>query len=314
MRILFTGASSFTGMWFATALARRGHSVVAAIRREERAYVGLRSERVTRAAQYCQLVWNAPFGSNRFLDAIAQGGPFDVLCHHGAETEGYKSAEFDAIAATVANANAVTGVLRALRDGGCRRIVLTGSIFEAGEGMGTSPLRAFSPYGLSKTLTSHIFAFYAVQEGFALGKVVIPNPFGPYEEPRFTDYMIRCWRDRKSATVTNPGYVRDNIHVSLLTDIYCGFASALPQEGFHRINPSGYVETQGDFAARFAREIGLRLKIDTTLELGTQTLFDEPAVRINTDVIECAMRDWNEEAAWDQLAEYYATRFAIQWR
>ena len=79
VRILFTGASSFTGMWFATALARRGHSVVAAIRREERAYAGLRCERVARAAQCCQLVWNAPFGSNRFLDSIAQEGPFAPL-------------------------------------------------------------------------------------------------------------------------------------------------------------------------------------------------------------------------------------------
>jgi UDP-glucose 4-epimerase len=298
-------------MWFSTALARRGHNVVAAARREQPAYSGLRSERVARVAQCCQLVWNAPFGSPRFLDAIEQERPFDVLCHHGAETEGYKSAEFDAIAATATNTNALTAVLHTLHNQGCRRIMLTGSIFEAGEGAGTSPLRAFSAYGLSKTLTSQIFAFYAAQEGFALGKVVIPNPFGPYEEPRFTDYLVRCWRDGKAATVTTPLYVRDNIHVSLLTDVYCGFATALPEEGFHKTNPSGYAETQGSFAARFAREIGMRLRLDTALEMTRQSVFDEPAVRINTDVVEHAVRDWNEEAAWDQLADYYALRFDI---
>src|ERR1700731_2892752 len=299
VRILFTGASSFTGMWFATALAQRGHSVVAAVRREERAYSGLRSERLARVAAGCRLVWNAPFGSPGFLDAITQEGPFDILCHHGAETERYRSAEFDAVAAAAANANSLTAVLRALRGGGCRRAVLTGSIFEAGEGAGTAPLTAFSPYGLSKTLTSQIFAFYAGQEGFALGKLVIPNPFGPYEEPRFTEYMIQSWRKGKAVTVTKPRYVRDNIHVSLLTEIYCGFASALPPEGFHKVNPSGDVETQGAFAIRFAREIGLRLKLETALELARQTVFEEPAVRINADVVQCAERDWDERTAWD---------------
>jgi hypothetical protein len=39
------------------------------------------------------------------------------------------------------------------------KIVLTGSVFEADEGLGESPLRAFSPYGLSKTVTGQIFPF-----------------------------------------------------------------------------------------------------------------------------------------------------------
>jgi nucleoside-diphosphate-sugar epimerase len=313
VRILFTGASSFTGMWFATALAERGHHVVAASRREDHASSGLRLERLTRVAACCRPVWNAPFGSQRFIDCIEQDR-FDVLCHHGAETNGYRSAEFDAVAATAANARALTSVLRALRNGGCRRIVLTGSVFEAGEGAGTTPLRAFSPYGVSKTLTSEIFAFHAVQEGIALGKFVIPNPFGPYEEPRFTDYLMRCWRDGKPATVTTPRYVRDNIHVSLLTETYCAFVSTLPQEGFHRINPSGYVETQDEFAARFAREIGLRLKLEPALEESRQTDFAEPAIRINTDVVQDIERDWDEHAAWDQLADYYAMRYDIERR
>lgn len=314
VRILFTGASSFTGMWFVRTLAGLGHTVIAAMRREQHAYSGLRAERLARIAACCSPVWNAPFGSPRFLDVIAREGPFDVFCHHGAETNGYRSAEFDAVAATAANTHALPGVLHALRDAGCRRIVLTGSIFEAGEGAGTTPLRAFSPYGVSKTLTSEIFAFYAPQEGFALGKFVIPNPFGPYEEPRFTDYLVRCWRDGKPALVSTPRYVRDNIHVSLLTEIYSAFVSSPPQEAFHKANPSGYVERQGDFAIRFGREIGLRLKLETTLEEARQAHFAEPAIRINTDVADHAERDWNERVSWDQLADYYALRYDIERR
>lgn len=301
-------------MWFATTLVRRGHSVVAAMRRDEQAYSGLRAERLARISADCRTVWNAPFGSPGFLDAIAREGPFDVLCHHGAEAAGYKSAGFDAFAAAGANKYALTDVLKALRDADCRRIVLTGSIFEADEGAGTTPLRAFNAYGMSKTLTSEIVAFHAAEDGLALGKFVIPNPFGPYEEPRFTDYLMQCWRDGKPARVSTPRYVRDNIHVSLLAEIYCWFTSALPEQGFHRINPSGYAERQGAFAARFAREMRLRLKLETPLEETRQADFAEPPIRINTDVVHHIERDWDERAAWDELAQYYAVRFAIERR
>ena len=309
MRILFTGASSFTGMWFARALSARGHDVVATMRREEQAYSGLRKERLAQVAEHCRTVWNAPFGSSGFLDAIARLGPFDVLGHHGAETDNYRSDSFDTIAATAANTNNLAAVLAELRDNGCRRIVLTGSVFEAGEGAGTAPLRAFNPYGVSKTLTSEIVAFQAAQHELALGKFVIPNPFGPYEEARFTDYLMRCWCDGKPAVVRTPRYVRDNIHVSLLAEAYGTLVSTLPLEGSHKMSPSGYAERQDAFAARFAREIGLRLNLETPIEEARQVDFSEPQIRINTDVMHHIERDWNEHAAWDELAAYYATRF-----
>jgi nucleoside-diphosphate-sugar epimerase len=260
------------------------------------------------------VVWEAPFGSRRFLDAIAQEGPFDVLCHHGAETAGYRNRDFDAVAAAAANAHGVTEVLRALRSNGCRKLVLTGSVFEAGEGAGTSPLHAFNAYGLSKTLTSELFGFHAAQEGLALGKFVIANPFGPYEEPRFTDYLIRCWREGTPAVVRTPRYVRDNIHISLLADVYCAFTATPPQEGPLKANPSGYVESQGAFAARFAREIGSRLDFETLLDEEEQTEFEEPPIRINTDMVHHVGHGWNEEAAWDALADYYSRRFDIRRR
>jgi nucleoside-diphosphate-sugar epimerase len=301
-------------MWFAEALAQHGHTVVAAIRGEKSAYSGLRAERLGRVVACCEPVWNMVFGSSRFLDAIARAGRFDVFCHHAAAVAGYKSPAFDAVAATATNTRSAREVLKALRDAGCGRIVLTGSIFEEGEGAGSAPLRAFSSYGLSKSLTAMTFAFHAAQEGMALGKFVIPNPFGPYEEPRFTEYLVQNWRDGKMPCVGWPRYVRDNIHVSLLAAIYARFAQTLPATGFYRINPSGYIETQGAFASRFAREIGSRLMVETPLEFEGQTTFPEPSVRVNTDVAVEIERDWNECAAWDGLADYYACRFELRRR
>jgi UDP-glucose 4-epimerase len=72
------------------------------------------------------------------------------------------------------------------------------------------------PYGLSKGLTAAAAASYADREGFTFEKFVIPNPLGPYEELRFTAYLMKTWLAGETARVQTPRYVRDNIHVSLL--------------------------------------------------------------------------------------------------
>jgi UDP-glucose 4-epimerase len=305
MRILLTGATSFTGMWFAKALAKKGHKVLAAIRRPHAAYSGLHSVRLQQLADCCGFAWDAPFGTSAFLQLITAQGPFDILCHHAADVKDYKSPDFDVLAATGANTLGLREVLSALQKAGCNRMVLTGSVFEADEGTGSDPGRAVSSYGLSKTLTSKIFEYYAAQEGFALGKFVIPNPFGPYEERRFTDYLMRCWKDARPARIATPLYVRDNIPVSLLAAAYADFVESIPQTGFSRRNPSFYVETQGAFAQRFADEIGRRLKIATPLYCAEQSEFPEPRVRVNTDPVAGDALDWSQAGFWDETAAYY---------
>jgi nucleoside-diphosphate-sugar epimerase len=107
--------------------------------------------------------------------------------------------------------------------------------------------------------------------------------------------------------VRTPDYVRDNIHVSLLAPAYVRFAERLAAGGgVVETGPSGYRETQGAFAQRFAREIGERLDIATPLELLPQEDWSEPAVRTNTDPIDGSTLGWSEAAAWDELAAWYA--------
>ena len=194
-----------------------------------------------------------------------------------------------------------------MKDRGCGRLVLTGSVFEQKEGAGSEPLRAFSPYGLSKGLTAAAAAFYAGREGVSFEKFVIPNPFGPYEEPRFTSYLMRTWLKSETARVQTPRYVRDNIPVDLLAKAYAGFVAAGPAAGgARRLNPSCYPETQGAFAERVRREAAARLALPCALELGEQTEFPEPPVRINTDLLDAPALGWDESAAWNGFVEYYS--------
>lgn len=306
MKILFTGASSFTGYWFVKELAAAGHKLVMTFRRETDQYDSVRRTRVEMASKAGRTVFRCKFGDEKLMQLIQQEQGWDLLCHHAAEVSNYKSADFDVSAAVQNNTFNARKVLAALAANGCGTVLLTGSVFEAGEGAGSDGLPAFSPYGLSKTLTAQTFVYYARAQRMGLGKFVIPNPFGPYEEPRFVNYLVRSWYEGKTPTVHTPAYVRDNIHVSLLARAYADFAGALPAtSGFQKLNPSGYVESQGSFALRVAENMRARLHPPCELELKRQTEFTEPRVRINTDPIDGDRLRWDEAQAWDELAQYY---------
>jgi UDP-glucose 4-epimerase len=308
MRILFTGASSFTGSWFARTLSAAGHEVVATFRSPLTAYEGVRARRVADAAAAAEPVAEVSFGSPRFLDLLRERS-FDVLCHHAAEVTGYRSADFDVEAAVSLNTRELSSVLGLLAKNGAP-VVLTGTVFESNEGAGDEPLRAFSPYGLAKTLTGEIFTARCREAGIGLGKFVIPNPFGPWEEPRFTSYLARTWLAGEAAVVHTPAYVRDNVHVSLLALAYARFVEDVASSrsltnGYRHLAPSGYVETQGEFSQRCARELEGRLGVACRVELVEQVDFPEPRERVNTDRLDPAELGWDEGRAWDELAQYY---------
>lgn len=310
MRILFTGASSFTGMWFVKALVQAGHSVIAPLKNAESAYEGLRKTRISEISTFADVRYSIPYGSKEF-DNLLQNESFDLFCHHAADVTNYKSPDFDAVSALNNNVGNISSVLDNLKEKGCNRILLTGSIFEQNEGAGSDDLRAVSPYGLSKGLTSEVFKYYADIKGMSLGKFVIPNPFGPFEEFRFTSFLLKNWVEEKEVNVSQPAYVRDNIHVSLLAKAYANFANQLPNtKGFLKLNPSGYPESQGAFTSRFANEMRSRLELSCAFTLSHQTEFPEPKVRLNTDLLDFNLLNWDEKSAWDELAAYYETIFS----
>jgi len=309
LRILLTGASSFTGFWFARDLIAAGHEVAATFRGVPDSYEGVRARRVAALEADVRRCWQIPFASDAFLDLL-NDGPWDLVCHHAAEMSNYRSPMFDALAATQANTHRCRQVLESMAAAGCGRLVVTGSVFEPFEGVGDPARRAFSPYGLSKHFSFEVFRFEAERVGVALGKFVIPNPFGPLEELRFTSYLAREWSEGRVPEVRTPDYVRDNIHVSLLARTYTRFCERPPDTSrVERSCPSGYVESQGAFARRIADELGRHFNRSFPLLCAARHEFLEPAVRVNTDPARLAVPEWSEASAWQDLCEYYGETF-----
>ena len=125
MRILFTGASSFTGYWFV--LVEAGHQAC----RGAGSYEGARAGRM---GMVRETHLDCSFDSEAFLALVGSAGQLDVLCHHGAEVGDYRSADFDPYRAAATNLFRLPEVMRTLKDRGCGRLVLTGSVFEQNEG------------------------------------------------------------------------------------------------------------------------------------------------------------------------------------
>lgn len=306
MKVLFTGGSSFTGMWFANELMSQGHAVSCIFRKPVDAYDGLRGARVKQVCHGATAIEEVSFGDDRFLQVIRDQGPWDLVCHHGADVTNYKSPDFDPITATRNNCFNLPNVLEAMTQSGCKRLLLTGSVFEPGEGEGSDALRAVSPYGLSKGMTSSYFQYYCERAGVHFGKFVIPNPFGPYEEGRFTSYLAQSWLQGNTPVLNSPAYVRDNVPVSLLAKSYADFAAHLPdQPGHTQLNPSGYRESMEAFVHRFSTELSKRWDLPCPFSVEAQTQFPEPKERVNTDPLDTTELKWDEGHSWDATAQWY---------
>jgi nucleoside-diphosphate-sugar epimerase len=305
MKILFTGASSLTGMWFVKELVASGHEITAIFRQPLESYTGLRRQRINQLVPLVKPVFCCSFGDPQFLDLV-KSEPWDRLCHHGSDVTDYKSAAFDYLKALASNTCNLKEILNHLKK---TVVVLTGTVFEQNEGAGSDDLRAVSAYGLSKGLTSDVFKFLCQAAHVPLAKFVIANPFGPFEEPRFTTYLIEKWVKNTPADVRGPAYIRDNIHATLLAKSYRDYVERHFTTPFTKINPSAYVESQGLFTTRFANEMRKRLNLPCEFILHPQTDFPEPQKRINTDPVDVRALGWNETKAWDDLADYYQSTY-----
>lgn len=304
MKVLLTGASSFTGYWFARALSLAGHHVVAPVRGSIESYTDGRAVRVAALAEFADIREGISFGDVAFLE-LAATEQFDVLAHHAADVTGYRSPDFDVAAALNNNTLNASRVIQTLRDNGLKGVVVTGSVFESDAGVGDGAREAFSPYGLSKAVSAQLFRYWCQKHDVAFGKFNIANPFGVFEEPRFCNFLIRTWAKNETARVNTPLYVRDNIFVDLLALYYVDYLQSVADGRFKSsFGPIGFAETQGAFAQRFANEMRSRLGLECGLELGEQTAFDEPLVRLNTDHV-ALPREWSHVRAWDRLADYY---------
>ncbi len=301
--ILLTGASSFTGLWIAEALASAGHAVTAPLKRPASDYSGLRRQRVERLGRSAEVIFDTPFASQALL-ALVASRRFDLLGHHAADIVNYRSADYDPAAGFSRNVDGADAVFEAFSRSGGRAVIATGTAFEPGEGGEGPEALAVSPYGLSKGLTNQALRHMARWRGLGFGKFVIAGPFGRLEEGRFAWSMFQAWFDDRPGVVRTPRYVRDNIPAPVLAAAYSGLVHRMLAGAEDLIaRPQGFVGTQEAFGRRLAAAMAPRLGRACAIESMDQPRLDEPETRINSEP--AFAPGWDEAAFWDDYAAYY---------
>ena len=297
MRILITGPTSFTGVFFIEALAKAGHEVYATSTQTISSYTGLRGLRANKASMYATIHENIQFGDDAFLHLL-ESESFDVYCHHGAWTKDYRGMNYDFERAFANNTRSVNNVCRHLAKNGCRKIIVSGSIFEEAD-----PL--FSPYGLVKKMTSDTIQFYGMHFGMHVSKFVIPNPFGPLDNPKVLDKLGREWLAERVARLNVPPYIRDNIPVTLLAMGFAKWVEKCPETvGASSYAPSGYISTIDEFIERVAKAFRSRLNLECAVEMETQTERSQPMILVNKTPLQALFDEWDEKAFWDALVAH----------
>lgn len=303
MRVLLTGVSSFTGSWFARALAARGFTVTAGHRRSIEAYPRLQRRRLAGLEGRIRLV-RLPGLASPEATALVESERFDLLCLHGAEVGDHRSPAFD-VGGALARTTAGLGLLldRFAASAG-RAVLVTGSIFEADEGSGPAPLRAFNPYGLAKTLIWQTIRFEVERRGLIVGKFVIAHPVGPFDKPGLVSELLGAWCRGEPARIRRPQLVRDFVAVDALATAYAETARRLVAEGRPlRLVPSLWPETVAAFTARLAAAIGTRTGLACAVRLADPPEpSDEPPARIGIEPLSELAPDWDEARFWDALA------------
>ena len=306
MRVLMTGASSFTGMWLVLALAKRGIETVAALRGDPRHYDDLRQARMAEVAAHAAVLPEAPMGSKALFEAAESLGPFDTLILHGAQVGSFRDIPYDAGRAVIANTAGLERLLVRMKRGGLRRVALTGSVFEAGEGKGDDRA-AIGGYGFAKTMTSEIIQEACEREEVPLLKFVIASPFGAYAKPGLIAHLLAGWQRGETPLVRHPHLVRDWLPADCLAEAHADFIVSEDLEGpLNRLTPSCFAMTNGAFAEMLAREMAPRLGLPCKVRLADPPEpIDEPVVRTGLDRLAAADDPIRLQTAFDRLMAWH---------
>ena len=149
-----------------------------------------------------------------------------------------------------------------MRERGLKAVVATGSVFEPDEGAGAEPRRAFSPYGLSKGLTWQVDPILVRDARRSrLASSSSPIRSVPRRSRASCAYVVDALGEGRGRRGANAALsARQHPCRSAGARLTRGLSPRAGEVGAgRRFGPCGYLETQGAFAERLARELAPRL-------------------------------------------------------
>lgn len=215
--IFLTASSSFTGFNFAQEISQK-KKLICFLSKKKNQYLGIRLKRINflKRNKNIIIVYDCPFGSLKMINIMKKYSNI-IFCFHHAHTLNYKNDSlYEMHKGYASDLNNIDHFFLQLKKN-IKKLILTSSIFEK---RFTGKENDFSKYALNKSLTYETIKFFCTTNKIKFINFVISNPFGPFEDTRFTNYILNCWLNNKSAIINHPNLIRENIYISDLKISY----------------------------------------------------------------------------------------------
>lgn len=281
MNILFLGASSFTGFHFVNQLSKvKNIKIYCTLTKNINQYESLRYMRIKLLSKKENVIFvkKIKFGDKKFTNLLEKIR-FNVFCFHHALTKNYNdNSKFNLKKSLKENTNNIEEVFRKIDYKAT--VIISNTIFQ---NIPAKKYRAVNNYGISKSQSFDKIRLLCEKNNIKFRSIYITNPWGIYEEKKLNFYLIKNWLNNKNAKISHPNYIRDNIHIDLLSKMY----KKIVLSKSNKINyfPSGICSTNKLFieALRNKFEKFFNKKVEVAYE--NKAIYNQPMCRINGNKI-----------------------------
>ncbi len=277
MKILFLGASSFTGFHFINRLSKnKSVKIYCTLTKKFKNYKFERKVRLNliKKIKNVKILESTKFGDRNFINVLKKI-KFDILCFHSAHAENYNDdKKFDYKKSLNENLNNVEDVFSILNEN--QRVIISNTVFQ---NIKYKRYKAVNNYGKSKSKTYDVFKKFCLKNKIKYKSFYITNPWGIFEEKKLNYYLIKNWLENKVPIIEYPRYIRDNIFIDKLSNEYYKliFSKSEKIENF----PSGYCCSNKVFINSLRKEFNKYFKKNAKVKFVYDVYHNQPIKRIN---------------------------------
>ena len=277
MKLLFLGASSFTGYHFVNRISNNGkYKIYCTLTKNLNQYKSIRLNRIKLLKNKKNIFFinKIKFGDKKFISLLSKI-KFNIICFHHASTKNYNNdSKFNLNKSIRENTTNIRKVF-------CKidkktTIIVSNTIFQK---INEKKYKAVNKYGVSKSIAYDKIKTLCEEFDLKLKSVFITNPWGILEEKKLNYYLIKNWLKDKKTFISYPNYIRDNIYIDKLSKYY----SKILGSNSKKINyfPSGYCSTNKVFIEGFKIKFEKFFNKKVKIEYAKKAKYNQPISRVN---------------------------------
>ncbi len=278
MKLLFLGASSFTGYHFVKKISEtKKYKIYCTLTKNLCEYDAIRLRRIKLLSKHKNIIFidKTKFGDKKFINLLSKK-KFDFICLHHASTKNYNDdSKFNLNKSLKKNTSNINSVFSKINSE--TTIIISNTIFQK---IPSKKYKAVNKYGISKSIAYDKIKNYCKKYNLKFKSIFITNPWGILEEKKLNYYLINSWINGEEAIVKFPNYIRDNIFIDKLTKQYIKLLYSKSKKIDYF--PSGYCCTNEEFIKALKKKFEKFFKTNADVKFIYNLKHSQPKIRINS--------------------------------